>query len=214
MQRGLSTPRAIQVIGRAVFTTREIAALRHGSVAATSQALRRMEQSDLVVRAARGIWCIPDDPRFTPFSLVPFLAGGHQAYVSFLSALHLHGLIEQIPRVVYAATTAHTRTQKTPVGTFSFHRIDPRCFSGFDWYRERQTFLIATPEKALVDSLYLSSRKGKRFGRFPEIELDRRFSMRRAGEWVRRIPDLKIRKFVSERLKSLVERSRSGDRGS
>jgi predicted transcriptional regulator of viral defense system len=214
MERRFSTPRAIQVIGRAVFTTREIAALRDESVAATSQALRRMEQSGLLVRAARGLWCVPDDPRFTPFSLVPFLAGSHQAYVSFLSALHLHGLIEQIPRVIYAATTAHTRTRETPVGTFSFHRIEPRCFAGFDWYRERQTFLIATPEKALVDCLYLSSRKGKRFGHFPEIELGHGFSMRRAGEWVRRIPDLKIRRFVSERLTSLVERSRSGNRSS
>ena len=214
MEDRLSVPRAIQVIGQAAFTTREIAALRDGSVGATSQALRRMELSGLVVRAARGVWCIPDDPRFTPFSLVPFLAGSHLAYVSLFSALHLHGMIEQIPRVVYAATTAHTRTQNTPVGTFSFHRIDPRFFAGFDWYRERQTFLIATSEKALVDCLYLSSRKGKRFGRFPEIEFGRGFSIRRAGQWVRRIPDLKIRSFVSERLKSLVQGSRARDRGS
>ncbi len=203
MEGRISISRAIQVIDRPVFTTREIASIRHGSMSAASQALRRLELEGVLTRAARGLWCIPSDPRFTSFSLVMYLAGSHNAYVSFLSALHLHGMIEQIPRVVYTATTAHTHTTRTPVGTYSFHQIDPRFFAGFDWYRNKQAFLIASPEKALVDCLYLSSRKGKRFGRFPEIELGRKFSKRRAREWVRRIPDTRIRKHVLEKLDEL-----------
>jgi predicted transcriptional regulator of viral defense system len=203
MGGSVSVARAVQVIDRPVFTTREIAALRKGSLSATSQALRRMQREGLLVRAARGVWCNPSDARFTPFLLVMFLTGGHAAYVSFFSALHLHGMIEQIPRTVYAATTAHTSRQETPVGTYSFHRIDPRFFAGFDWYGERQDFLVATPEKALVDCLYLSSRRAKRFGTFPEIERGRRFSDRRAREWVRRIPDSRIRAHVSGKLESL-----------
>jgi len=205
MGREISVPRAVQEIGRPVFLTREIAALRGASLSGTSQALGHMQRDGLLVRAARGLWCVPSDPRFSPFALVMFLAGGHPAYVSLLSALHLHGMIEQIPRTVYAATTAHTRVQETPVGRFSFHRIDPRLFAGFDWYGGRQDFLAAEREKALVDCLYLSSRKGKRFGRFPELDLGAGFSTRRAREWVRRIPDHRIRRHVSDRLQSLLE---------
>ena len=167
-----------------------------------------MAQQRLLAGAARGVWCVPTHPRFTPFALAPYLAGGHRAYVSFFSALHLHGLIEQIPQVIYAATTGPTRVKKTPVGTYSFHRIHPRFFAGFDWYQGRQEFLIASPEKALVDCLYLSSRRGKRFAHFPELDLGGQFSIRRAAEWVAEIPDARIRVFAVCRLKAIRRGSR------
>jgi len=204
MANNISVHKAIQLIDRPVFSTREISALCGSSLSSASQALGRLEKEDLLTRAARGIWCVTTDPRFTPFQLVPFLAGNHQAYISFFSALHLHGMIEQIPQVIYAATTAHTLRRTTPVGTFSFHRLSPRFFSGYDWYRGGRSFLIASPEKSLVDCLYLSSRKGRRFGRFPEIDLGKPFSKRTAWNWVRKIPDARIRQNVHSKLSSLV----------
>ena len=141
---------------------------------------------------------------FSPHSLVPLLAGGHRAYVSLISALHLHGLIEQIPLVIFAVTTGPTRVRKTSVGTYSYHRIHPRLFEGFDWYGKRQDFLVATPEKAVVDSFYLSSRRGKRFGSFPEIDLQARFSFKRAIEFAKRIRhDPWTRKYVLQQLEIL-----------
>jgi len=199
----LTLAQALQAIGRPVFTTREVASLRESSLSATSQGLRRMERQGLLADVARGVWCVPAHPRYTPFALVHFLAGGHPAYVSLFSALHLHGMIEQIPQVVFAATTGHTRVVRTPAETFSFHRIHPEFFAGFDWYGGRQDFLVASPEKALVDCLYLSSRKGGRFRFFPEIDWGKRFRFARAGEWVRRIPDSRIRKYVDDRLSEL-----------
>jgi predicted transcriptional regulator of viral defense system len=204
----MSVSKAIQQIGRPVFTTREISSIGGISLSSTSQTLGRLEKEALLIRVARGIWCVPTDPRFTPFQLVPFLVGSHQAYVSFFSALHLHGMIEQIPQVVYAATTAHTRRRTTPVGTFSFHRVSPGFFSGYDWYSRGGSFLIASPEKGLVDCLYLSSRKGKRFGRFPEIELGKSFSKRKAWSWVDKIPDARIRRNVRSKLSFLLTQHR------
>jgi len=209
MKSRLSVAQAVQAIGRPVFTSREIAALRGSSVSATSQALTGMERQGLLVSPARGLWCVPGDPRFTRFALVPFLAGSHQAYVSFFSALHLHGVVEQIPQIVYAATTGHTRVSKTPLGSFSFHRIDPLIFAGFDWYRGGRDFLIASAEKALADCLYLSSKRGKQFRFFPEMDLDRPFSFLRTADWVRRIPDKRIRTYALGRLELMRERYRS-----
>jgi predicted transcriptional regulator of viral defense system len=202
----LDVDQAVRSIGSAVFTTRQIAALRGSSLSAASQGLSRMEERGLVKKVTRGIWCVPDDPRFTPFALVPYLAGGHRAYVSLISALHLHGLIEQIPEIIYAVTTGHTRVRETPVGTYSYHRVRPRFFTGFDWYGNRQDFLIATPEKALVDSLYLSSRKGKRFELFPEIDLEADFDFKRAYEWASLIEDDPwTRAYILRRLKDLQD---------
>jgi hypothetical protein len=208
----VSLAKAIQTVGRPVFTTREIALVAEGTLSTVSHGLERMAQQGVVQKVARGIWCVPSDPRFTPFWLVPYLAGGHQAYVSFLSALNLHGMIEQIPRSVFCATTGHTRLTMTPVGTFSFHRIHPNFFAGFDWYRGGRAFLIATPEKALVDSLYLSSRRGRQFRFFPEIEFGRGFRFQAAADWANRIPYARIRKYVLERLESLRRRARPGPR--
>ena len=205
-----TTAQALRAVNRPVFTTREIAALRGSSLSAASQSLKRLERQGLLAQAARGVWCDPSDPRFTQLSLVPFLAGSHRAYVSLLSALHLHGMIEQIPQIVYAVTTDHTRTVETSLGTFSFHRVRPALFCGFDWHGQGRDFLIATPEKALVDSLYLSSRKGRRFRFFPEIDMATRFRPREARRWIRRIPDPRIRKHVSERFEALRAQAREG----
>jgi hypothetical protein len=83
------------------------------------------------------------------------------------------------------------------------HQIAPAIFDGFDWYKGEGNFLIAEPEKALVDSLYLSSRKEKQFGSFPELHFPPGFSFKKAARWVRRIPEKKIRSYVLERLKAV-----------
>ena len=94
--------------------------------------------------------------------------------------------------------------KKTSVGTYSYHRIDPGPFAGFDWYGKRQDFLVATPEKAVVDSFYLSSRRGKQFGSFPEIDLKARFSFKRAVEFAKLIRhDPWTRKYVLQQLEIL-----------
>ena len=202
-----SIVRTIQLVDRPVFRTREIAALRGTSVGAASQSLRSLERQGVLMRVARGVWCVPSDARFNRFLLVSYLNGAHRAYVSFVSALHLHGIIDQIPHVVYAATTAHSHVETTPVAKYSFHQIDPKFFAGFDWYRDDKSFLIASTEKALVDSLYISTRKGRRFGSLPELDLGPRFSIRRAREWVRQISDSRIRGIVAAELEALWRRS-------
>ena len=197
---------ALQLIVRPVFTTRELSVLRDGSLSSTSQSLSRLENKELIRRLIRGVWCTPSDPRFSPFAVVPFLVPGHRAYVSFISALHLHGIIEQIPQVIYAATTGHGRTITTDIATYSFHQLKPEIFCGFDWYGKHQDFLIAAPEKALVDSLYLSSRKGQRFGVFPELSFSSSFSFPGARKWAKRITDDRIRGYVLKKLRNIKAR--------
>ncbi len=199
-----TTAQGLQAIARPVFTTREIAAVRGASVASTSQTLRRLTAAGLLTAVTRGVWCAPSDPRFTRFALVPFLAGGHPTYVSFVTALHLHGRIDQIPQVVQVATTGHTRLVRTALGRFDFHRIQPGFFLGFDWYRDGREFLIASPEKALVDCLYLASRKGKRFRFLTGVDLGSGFDRPAARRWVRRIPDPRIRTHVGRSLEALL----------
>nr|HID12794.1 hypothetical protein [Anaerolineae bacterium] len=78
----------------------------------------------------------------------------HPAYVSFWSALHFHGLTEQVPRTVFVATTQKRRPLDFNGARFVFVRVAPYKFFGYQ--REMigdLPVLMAEVEKALVDSL-------------------------------------------------------------
>jgi predicted transcriptional regulator of viral defense system len=92
------------------------------------------------------------------------------SYISFHSALCHHGLIEQAPQVIYVATLAPTRRVECPLGVVSFHQLSPDFYGGYE-YDSHSTAEIATPEKALVDYLYLAPTKSRLFRALPEVEL-------------------------------------------
>jgi len=114
-------------------------------------------------------------------------------------------MVEQIPQVITLASTAHTKTVKTKIGTFSIHQISPAFFKGFDWYKKTGSFLIAGPEKALIDSLYLSAYKKKQFGYFPELHFPENFSFKKAKYWTDIIPNPRVKKSVKDKLKVIAK---------
>jgi predicted transcriptional regulator of viral defense system len=127
--------------------------------------------------------------------------------------MHLHGLIDQIPQVIFVATIGRSKLTRTRFGTYSFHRLQPSLFDGFEWNRGGTNFLIANPEKALVDSLYLSSRRGRRFRYFPELNLGPEFSFSKARQWAKRIPYSSIQSYVMTCLETLARTNRLARKG-
>ncbi len=196
----------IRRIGRPLFTTREIATVSGKSSSVVTQSLDHLRKHGLLLKVCRGVWAETGHPSLSPYAVIPFLSFRHRAYVSFLSALHLHGMVEQIPQVMMLASTAHTRALRTKLGVFAVHRISPKLFKGFDWYGPQESFLIACPEKALVDSLYLSACKKKQFGNFPELSFKKSFSTPKAYAFAGEIPNEKVRSFVLRRLRELIRR--------
>ena len=166
----------IKKLGKPVFTTFEISALSGKSLSVVTQSLNHLARNGLVLKVCRGVWAEAGNASLNPYAAIPYLFNRQRAYVSFLSALHLYGIIEQIPQAITLASTVHTRTIRTKLGIFSVHRLSPKFFKGFDWYKGEGSFLIAQPEKALVDSLYLSACKKKQFGYFPELHFSKSFS--------------------------------------
>lgn len=187
-----------------VFTTHQLCVRSGKSASTVVQTLNHLEKAGIILKIYRGIWADSHDKKLSPYVIIQHLLPRHRAYVSFISALHLHGIIEQIPQVITLASTAHTKTIHTKAGTFSIHQISPAFFAGFDWYGGRGDFLIAEPEKALVDSLYLSTRRGRQFGYFPELRFPTTFSFTKAKKWVAKIPERKIRNAVLKKLNALI----------
>ncbi len=155
-----------------VFTTREFANQGGLSMSAAAKRLARLADKDRLTKVTKGVWANTAHPYFHPLSCVPYLLGKEQGYVSFLTALHLHGVLSQIPKTIQIATTGRGRLLDSPVGRFEFFQIKSELMrQGTDWSESRLPYLIASPEKALVDTLYLSTRKNRRFARLPELDL-------------------------------------------
>lgn len=189
-----------------VFTTAGVAQAAGVALPNASGSLADLEREGMVVRLTRGLWAIPGHADLSPYAVVPYLfKGAKHGYVSALSALNLHGMIEQIPRVVHVVTTSQRSRLSTPVGTYEFHQVHPALFDGYAPYRGSGTFDIATPEKALFDTLYLAARKGRRYAHLPELQLGPNFSSVAMGEWISRIRHEPIRVAVVQRWGSMKE---------
>jgi len=187
-------------MGKPVVTT-EDAELRLGlSGSAATRALGRLAAAGLILHLRHGLWAL--DPKIDPLLLPEYLTAPFPAYVSLQSALQLHGMISQVPQVIYAASLSPTKRVKTRVGDYSIHRLTPSFFGGFAVVGAGVR--LATPEKALLDVLYLTPARSRLFAALPEVEIPSNFDKKEARRWVRRIPEGPRRRAVQQRLEALL----------
>lgn len=99
------------------------------------------------------------------------------SYISLEWALFKYGLIPEVVFNPTSVTAKTTRTFKNDFGLFSYRHLKKELFFGYRKISENdQIYLIAEPEKALLDYLYLNSPKIKTSEdieelRFNEIEI-------------------------------------------
>lgn len=187
------------------FTTRSFALSNNQSLPAASRSLGALARRKIITRVTKGIWANTKHPYYSPLSCVFPLLGAEQGYISFLTALHRHGAISQIPRTIQIATTGHSRKVESPIGTFEFFQLKPHMMKeGVEWSESKIPYRIAQPEKALIDTLYLSSRRGKRFSSLPE--LDFHFDDKKIRQWVKKlVPNRLIRLAIESRLEEILK---------
>lgn len=187
----------LRALGRPVVTTDDASLALGAERSAATHTLNRLATAGLVQRIRHGLWAtqLPLDPLLLP----EYLTAPFPSYVSLQSALFFHGLVSQIPNVIYVASLAQTRKVRTTLGTFSIHRLAPTFFGGYEIVKTSGVCL-ATPEKALLDTLYLAPARSRLFAHLPEVELPEHFDRDRMRYWVRRIPAGLRRKAVEKRL--------------
>jgi hypothetical protein len=161
------------VLREPLFSSQETGKQIGASAVSISKALGRLARHGLVTKVMRGLWANTSHPLFSPYLVVGRLetSWGEPTYVSFISALHLHGILSQIPREMHIATARLRPPLKTPVGTYIFHQLKLALLTGFEpgdvWGR----FQRASPEKALFDTAYVSLHRGQQWRHLPELEL-------------------------------------------
>ena len=193
----LEALKRLEALGVSFLETSDAAALLGVSRAGSHMILKRLAAAGFLVHLARGRWALAG--RLNPFAAAELLAAPEPAYVSLQSALFHHGLISQIPAVVYAVTVGRTRRYATPLGTFSFHAIPPELFLGFET-APGDTAKIATPEKALFDLFYLGPARSRLFARLPELEIPRTFRWGDVRRFVRLVRSKQRRSYLEKRI--------------
>lgn len=193
--------RQLVSLGRPVLTTGEAAVALENSLPTTAKLLARLAGSGLVVKIRQGIWQIGSG-RVDPTLVLPVLTKPFPSYVSGWSAMSRHGMIEQIPRGIFASSLDRPKQVQTIVGQFQIHHLHPNLFGGFEGATGIRAG-IARPEKALFDTVYLYSvRQGK--VTLPELELPQDFDRRELQRWVEVIPSGRLRTMTANSLERLV----------
>ncbi|HUG72351.1 MAG TPA: hypothetical protein VMK82_02895 [Steroidobacteraceae bacterium] len=188
----------LQTLAAPAVETRDVAALLQVSASNATTILRRLAAEGMIVHLSRGRWLV--NQKIDRHALPELISAPYPAYISLQSALFHHGLIEQIPSVLYAITLGRPRRLRTPVGTISFHRMPPELFAGFELSSASEA-KIAIPEKALFDVLYLAPGRSRVFSRLPELTIPHRFQWQRLKEYTELVKSSGRRAFIAERVR-------------
>jgi predicted transcriptional regulator of viral defense system len=192
----------IKTMAHPVFRTADIMVALNIQKSHASKILGRLAQHGHVMRLKRGLWALPES--IEPLALVPHLTAPFPSYVSLQSGLYYHDMVSQIPDVIYCVSLGRARIYKTQIATVSVHHIPSSFFFGYEERGEHHVSM-ALPEKALLDTLYLSQSRSRLFASLPEIEFPTKFSIDRAHNMIRKITDNRRRSFVLNRFKHLLD---------
>lgn len=114
-----------------------------------------------LIRLRKGLYVFGERYRRAPLSrehLANLIYG--PSYVSLDYALSRYGLVPERVENVTSVTTGENRRYRTPLGDFTYRTLRPgRYAPGIRWAGEGAArYLMASPEKALVDKVWADKR--------------------------------------------------------
>ena len=121
----------------------------------------RLTKHKVIIRLKKGLYCFGETFRRQPVSrehLANLIYG--PSYVSLDYALSFHGMIPERVETVTSVTTLRSKRFDTPLGVYSYRMLlENRYTCGAVLESSgKVSFLMATPEKALVDKIWCDKR--------------------------------------------------------
>jgi len=185
-----------------LLNTSDVSACLRITLTHASKILGRLAEAGLWVQLARSRWALPT--QVDPLLIPEFITAPFPTYISLQTALYYHGMISQIPSIMYAISLNRTHQYTTQLGVISIHRIKPDFFFGFKPFGKSQV-KMASAEKALLDIFYLSPTTTSLFKSLPELEIPSHFRAREAWRMVKKISSQRLQTIVSEKLKNVLK---------
>lgn len=166
------------------------------------------QKSGYIVMLRRGWYAFADYLQQPDYAR--YFAGKIYApsYISLHTALSFYGIIPEVVVEITSVTTQKTCRYENAFGQFSYQTIRPRLFWGFEpkTMRDGKQYMMATPEKAIIDLLYLypqySSLEEMRELRFDEDWMREELNKERLMEYAEQIGSLALTKRIKLLLKA------------
>lgn len=176
-----------------VFSAIDFARLfKIGSRDTVYKKLDRLRKKGMIARVIKGKYFFtlnpPDD-----FILANFLY--QPSYVSLESAMSFHRIITGFAYTITSVTPLKTKVYLISDKEYGYTHLSPKWFWG---YEKKEAFLMAGPEKAVFDYLYLAF-KGLRSAMIDEFDLST-IDRVMLKDYLHRIPDQRFLRFT-QRLK-------------
>lgn len=174
--------------------------------------LSRLTASGRLIQLRRGLYALA--PPFQKVRPHPFLVANRivrASYVSRQSALAYYGLIPEYVPVVTSVTTSRPGRWENPLGAFEYRHIKPDLFFGYEMVElvEGQAALVASPEKALLDLVYLQPASDSReYLRELRMENMERLDLDELGRLAEESGRPKLRRVAGLVEKMAIEKSR------
>ena len=150
---------AIRRRGLRLFSPLELQRVLGISAIAVRFLVHRYAKRGVFLKLKNGLYCLADQP---PSELAIANRLYEPSYLSFEFALSYHHLIPEAAYVITSATSRSTRALTAMGKTFEYHRLKKSVFTGYEPVKMgTETILMATPEKALLDTLYFVDLKKK-----------------------------------------------------
>lgn len=135
--------------GKKIFTINDLRKLLHIPNDNTAyQQVQRLLRSGTLNRAGKGLYYLADD-KPGEYELANALYP--PSYISRESALNYYGILMQSPYIITSVTPRRAQTFEVDRREYAYYHMNSLYYSD---YRKEGDFLIATPEKALVDMLF------------------------------------------------------------
>jgi len=149
--------------GIRIFTPLEFSRIFQAPPHSIKYFLETQVGEGLLLRLKRGLYSLRTDPA-SEQEIANRLY--RPSYISFAYALSYYGIIPEMPYQITSATTKPTRIFTSNNKVFAYYTIQIEAFTGYILKKEgNRVFLIAEPEKALVDFAYLAI-----LGRGPSLD--------------------------------------------
>jgi predicted transcriptional regulator of viral defense system len=136
--------------GLAVFTINDLKKLTGLKRESVYVYLSRMLKKGYAYKIEKGKFTIYEDPFLVSTQLIS------PSYISFLSALYLHGKTTQTINEVQVVTSRRKKEIEVFNTRIKFIQLNPKFMFGFKKVSKGNSFIfLADLEKAIIDSLYL-----------------------------------------------------------
>ena len=158
--------------------------------------IKKLIKAEILIKIEKNKYLLKS-AKTSDFALANFLY--QPSYISFETALNFYGILSQFPYEISSATTRKTSKKKFEDKVFTYTRIKKDLFWG---YEKKKGVIIALPEKALADQLYLSAKGYKRIN-LDEYNLER-ISILKLKKYLNKYPKTRQFKNILEKVKKYL----------